>query len=72
MPPTSFLGELFASIKARRHRRQERINEEGAQISRRLQELLGPPQPRQVEPPSTKGPRSEMIQAVLIAARLEH
>ena len=47
------LGELLASISERRHRPQS--YEDGAQITRRLQELLADPTPTQeVETPSTK------------------
>lgn len=65
MRPPMFLQELFASVRSlasvrsRRHRRQERIDEEGAMISRRLQELLDATKPKQVETLSTKGPQSE-------------
>jgi hypothetical protein len=41
------LGTLFASIKERRRRSAEQSLEEGAQIMRRLQELLGVPTPTQ-------------------------
>jgi hypothetical protein len=61
MRPPTFLNELVASIKARRHRRQKRMDEEGAQISRRLQELLGAPESKQVETLS-KASRSESDQ----------
>jgi len=49
------LGELFASITERRRRSAQQSHEEGAQIRRRLQELLGGvPTPGQtVETPST-------------------
>ena len=46
------LGELLASISERRHRPQS--YEDGAQITRRLQELLADPTPTQeVETHST-------------------
>jgi hypothetical protein len=41
------LGELFASITERRRRSGQQPNEEGAQIKRRLQELLAVPSPTQ-------------------------
>lgn len=59
MTPPLFLRELLASIRARRLRRQEGIDEEGAEITRRLQELLGARKPGQIEPFSTKAPHSE-------------
>ena len=39
------LGNLFASIKERRRRSAQQSYEEGAQIMRRLQELLAVPTP---------------------------
>jgi hypothetical protein len=48
------LGELFASIRERRRRSAQ----QGAQISRRVLELLAVPTPTQVETPFTKA-RSE-------------
>jgi hypothetical protein len=52
--------KLFASIRERRRRSsQQRIEEEGAEISRRLRELLAAPVPtRDVEAPFAKA-RSE-------------
>ena len=49
------LGEMFASIRERRRCSAEKSSEEGAQIMRRLQELLGGSMPTQnVEvPPRT-------------------
>lgn len=47
MPPM-FLLELFATMRARR-RSAHRYNEEGAEITRRLLELLDATQPKQVE-----------------------
>ena len=47
-----FLFELFATMKARR-RSTQRCNEEGAEIARRLQELLDSTMPKKVETPST-------------------
>jgi hypothetical protein len=48
------LGELFASIRERRRRSAQQSREEGAQLRRRLQELLGVPVlEEQVETPST-------------------
>jgi hypothetical protein len=47
------LGELFASIRERRRRSAQQPYEEGAQIRRRLQELLAVPTPTQVETPFT-------------------
>ena len=41
------LGELFASIRERRRRSAQQTYEEGAQIRRRLQELLAVPTPTQ-------------------------
>ncbi len=41
------LGELFASITERRRRSAHQRYEEGAQIRRRLQELLAVPSPTQ-------------------------
>jgi hypothetical protein len=49
------LRELLASIRERRRRSAQQSHEEGAQIRRRLQELLGAPAPMQeVETPSTE------------------
>jgi hypothetical protein len=49
------LGELLASISERRRRSAQQSYEKGAQITRRLQELLADPTPTQeVETPSTK------------------
>lgn len=47
------LRELFALITARRRRSEEQSREAGAQITRRLQELLGgvPTQTQEVETP---------------------
>jgi hypothetical protein len=46
------LGELFASIRERRRRSAQQSREEGAQIIRRLQELLAVPTPtHEVEMP---------------------
>ena len=46
------LGELLASISERRRRSAQQSNEKGAQITRRLQELLADPTPKQeVETP---------------------
>ena len=47
-----FLLELFATMRARR-RSVQRHNEEGAEITRRLRELLDSTKPEQVETPST-------------------
>jgi hypothetical protein len=41
------LGKLFASITERRRRSAQQPYEEGAQIKRRLQELLTVPSPTQ-------------------------
>ena len=41
------LGKLFASITERRRRSAQQPYEEGAQIKRRLQELLAVPSPTQ-------------------------
>lgn len=41
------LGELFASLTERRRRSAQQPYEEGAQIKRRLQELLAVPSPAQ-------------------------
>jgi len=49
-----FLQEWLTSIRARRRRQQQRIDEEGAEIARRLKELLGETKLKQVETPSTK------------------
>jgi hypothetical protein len=47
--------KLFASIRERRRRSAQQAYEEGAQITRRLQELLAVPTPTQeVETPFTK------------------
>jgi hypothetical protein len=48
------LQKLFASIRAHRRSTQQRTEEEWAQISRRLQELLDVTKPTQVEMPFTK------------------
>jgi hypothetical protein len=49
------LSELFALIKERRRRpAHQSTEEEGAQITKRLIELLAVPTPRQVETPATK------------------
>jgi hypothetical protein len=46
--------KLFASIRERRRRSSQQSYEDGAQITRRLQELLAVPTPTQnVEPPPT-------------------
>ena len=46
-------AEFFASIRERRRRSEQQSYEEGAQLRRRLQELLGVPTPTQkVETPS--------------------
>jgi len=45
--------KLLASIRERRRRSAEQSYEEGAQITRRVLELLGVPTPTQVETPST-------------------
>lgn len=46
--------ELLASIRERRRRSAQQSYEQGAQIRRRLQELLAVPSPaQQVEAPST-------------------
>jgi hypothetical protein len=52
------LGELFASIRERRRRSVQQRYEEGAQIRRRLQELLAIhiPTPSQVAQPFTDSP----------------
>ena len=47
-----FLLELFATMKARR-RSTQRHNKEGAEIARRLQELLDTTMQKKVETPST-------------------
>jgi len=48
------LGELFASIRERRRRSAQQPYEAGAQIKRRLQELLAVPSlPQQIEGPYT-------------------
>ena len=48
------LGELLASISERRRRSAQQSYEKGAQITRRLQELLADPTGTQeVETPST-------------------
>jgi len=47
------LGELFASIKERRRRSAQQPYEKGAQIRRRLQELVAFPTPTLVETPFT-------------------
>ncbi len=44
-----FLQKLFAPIRARRRSTQQTTFEEGAQISRRLRELLDVTKPAQVE-----------------------
>ena len=43
------LGELYASIRERRRRSARQSDERGAQIRRRLQELLAVTMPTQVE-----------------------
>ena len=50
------LGEFFALIRERRRRSsQQRIEEEGAEISRRLRELIAVPTPTQeIEAPFVK------------------
>ncbi len=46
-------AELFASIRERRRRSEQQSYEEGAQLRRRLQELLDVPTPTQkIETPS--------------------
>ncbi|HEX9111984.1 MAG TPA: hypothetical protein VF845_10935 [Terriglobales bacterium] len=52
------LVDLFASIKERRRHSAEQSYEEGAQITRRLQELLSVPNPTLGDTPSTSA-RSE-------------
>jgi hypothetical protein len=47
-----FLLELFATMRARR-RSTQRHHEEGAEITRRLRELLDSTMPKQVETPPT-------------------
>jgi len=47
------LAQLFASIREHRRRSAQQTYEEGAQIKRRLQELLAVPRPAQVETDST-------------------
>ena len=47
-----FLLELFATMRARR-RSTQRHNEEGAEITRRLRQLLDSTMPKQVETPTT-------------------
>jgi hypothetical protein len=42
------LGDLFASIRERRRRSAQQSSEKGAQIRRRLQELLTVPSPTHV------------------------
>jgi len=59
MRPPKFLKGLLAWVRVRRLRQQQHGEEEGAEISRRLQELLGAPKPKQPAPPSSKNPRSE-------------
>ena len=52
-PSPMSLGELYASIRERRRRSAQQSYEEGAQIRRRLQELLAVPSAaQQVEAPS--------------------
>jgi len=55
--------ELFASIRERRRRSAQQSYEQGAQIRRRLQELLAVPTLTQVEAPFTyvcNGERTSM------------
>jgi hypothetical protein len=59
MRPPMFLRELLKSVKAHRRHRQQRTDEMGAEILKRLQELLDLEKPKQVETFSTKGPRNE-------------
>jgi hypothetical protein len=47
------LGELFASIKERHRRSVQQQYEEGAQITRRLQELRAVPTPTLIAAPFT-------------------
>jgi hypothetical protein len=48
------LGNLFASTRKRRRRSAQQSSEEGAQIRRRLQELLSVPTPtHEIEMPFT-------------------
>jgi hypothetical protein len=47
------LRELLASIRTGRRSIQQGTAEEGAQIGRRLRELLAPPEPMHFEPLST-------------------
>ena len=49
--------KLFASIRERRRRSAEQSHEEGAQITRRVLELLGVPTPTQVVTPPTNACR---------------
>jgi hypothetical protein len=46
-------AELFASVRERRRHSAQQSYEEGAQITRRLQELLSVPNPALGETPST-------------------
>ena len=46
------LQALFVSMRARRRRSAQQSYEEGAQITRRLQELLAVPMPVRVETPT--------------------
>ena len=48
-----FLLELFARMRIRRRSTQRHNNEEEAEITRRLRELLDLTTPKQVEAPST-------------------
>ena len=56
-----FLLELFGSMRARRRSTQQH-NEEGAQIARRLRELLDSTKPKQVETPATMAPSGSSLQ----------
>jgi hypothetical protein len=53
------LGKLLASIRERRRRPAQQPYEEGAQLRKRLQELLAAPGPTQVEPRSTNACESD-------------
>lgn len=64
------LGELFASITERRRRSAQQPYEEGAQIKRRLQELLAVPSPTQEVEISFSHTRIENDPAAAQGARL--
>src|ERR1039458_9799322 len=58
-PSPMSLGQLLASIRERRRRSAQQPYEAGAQIRRRLQELLAVPTPARVETHSTNACKND-------------